>query len=62
MYKRQVKYVTKEMSGETQLNVQATLGSYSQRDLKVTGQIPLIEDTVYLGVGYANLNRDGFGE
>lgn len=57
-----VKYVTKEMSGETQLNVQATLGSYSQRDLKVTGQIPLIEDTVYLGVGYANLNRDGFGE
>ena len=57
-----VKYVTKEMSGETELNVEATLGSYSQRDVKVTGQIPLIEDTVYLGVGYANLNRDGFGE
>eukprot|EP01093_Parvamoeba_rugata_P004504 TRINITY_DN161_c0_g1_i3.p2 TRINITY_DN161_c0_g1~~TRINITY_DN161_c0_g1_i3.p2 ORF type:complete len:753 (-),score=196.40 TRINITY_DN161_c0_g1_i3:29-2287(-) len=57
-----VKYVTKEMTGDTHLNVQATVGSYSQRDLKITGQIPLIEDKVYLGVGYANLNRDGFGE
>ncbi len=57
-----VKYVTKEMTGDTQMNVEATVGSYSQRDIKVTGQIPLIEDTVYLGVGYANLNRDGFGE
>ncbi len=48
-----VKYVTKEMTGDTQMNVEATLGSYSQRDIKITGQIPLIEDTVYLGVGYA---------
>ena len=57
-----VKYVTKEMTGDTQMNVEATVGSYNQRDIKLTGQIPLIEDTVYLGVGYANLNRDGFGE
>ncbi len=57
-----VKYVTQEMTGEMQMNLEATLGSYSQRDVKLTGQFPLIEDTVYLGVGYANLNRDGFGE
>ena len=57
-----VKYVTKEMSGDTQMNVEATVGSYNQRDIRVTGQIPVVEDTVYLGVGYANLNRDGFGE
>lgn len=57
-----VKYVTKEMSGDPQLNVEATVGSYNQRDVKVTGQYPIVEDTVYLGVGYANLNRDGFGE
>lgn len=56
-----VKYVTKEMSGDTEFTAQATFGSYSQRDIKVTGQIPIIEDTLYLGVGYANLNRDGFG-
>ena len=57
-----VKYVTKEMSGDAQFNVEATVGSYSQRDVRFTGQVPLIDDKVYLGVGYANLNRDGFGE
>lgn len=57
-----IKYVTKEMSGDGTLHVQGTLGSYSQRDIKVTGQMPLIEDKVYLGFGFADLNRDGFGE
>ncbi|MEJ6475662.1 TonB-dependent receptor [Pseudoalteromonas piscicida] len=57
-----VKYVTKPMSGDTRVTAQATVGSYNQRDLKLTGQIPLVEDKLYLGFGYANLNRDGFGE
>jgi iron complex outermembrane recepter protein len=57
-----IKYVTKPMSGEAELNVQGTVGSYSQQDLKVTGQYPLVEDKFYIGFGYANLNRDGFGE
>lgn len=57
-----VKYVTKEMTGEPQFNAEVTLGNYSRRDMKLTGQMPLIEDKVYLGVGYANLNRDGYGE
>ncbi len=57
-----VKYVTKEMSGDPQFSAQATVGSYNQRDVKVTGQIPIMDDVVYLGFGYANLNRDGFGE
>lgn len=56
-----IKYVTKEMSGDASLNIQGTVGSYNQRDLKVTGQLPLGE-RVYVGFGYANLNRDGFGE
>ncbi|MEC8327566.1 MAG: TonB-dependent receptor [Pseudomonadota bacterium] len=57
-----IKYVTKEMSGDPTLNVSASVGSYNQRDIKLTGQYPLIQDTLYVGVGYANLNRDGFGE
>lgn len=56
-----VKYVTKEMSGGTEFNAQATIGSYSQRDVKVTGQLPLIEDKLFLGFGYGDLNRDGYG-
>lgn len=57
-----VKYVTKEMSGDAEFDIQGTLGSYNQKDLKMTGQMPLVENTLYLGFGYANLNRDGFGE
>ena len=57
-----VKYVTKEMTGDTTFDIRGTVGSYSQRDLKVTAQMPLIEDKLYVGFGYANLNRDGFGE
>ncbi|ALS98318.1 TonB-dependent receptor [Lacimicrobium alkaliphilum] len=57
-----VKYVTKKMTGATELSVKGTVGTYSQKDLKIAGQIPLIEDTLFLGVSYANLNRDGFGE
>lgn len=57
-----VKYVTKPMSGDTELNIEGTVGSYSQKDLKVTGQIPLIDDKLFIGFGHAELNRDGFGE
>ncbi|WP_019675291.1 TonB-dependent receptor [Arsukibacterium perlucidum] len=56
-----LKYVTREMTGDTEFSVSGTVGSYNQRDVKVTGQIPLIANTLYLGVGYANLQRDGYG-
>ena len=45
-----------------ELNIEGTIGSYSQKDLKITGQIPLIEDKLYLGFGHAELSRDGYGE
>jgi iron complex outermembrane receptor protein len=57
-----IKYVTKEMTGGTEFNAQATVGSYSQRDLKLTGQLPVIDDKLYVGFGFADLNRDGFGK
>lgn len=57
-----IKYVTKEMSGDTEFNIEGTLGSYNQQDIKVTGQIPVIDDKLYIGFGHADLSRDGFGE
>ncbi|MEP2651656.1 MAG: TonB-dependent receptor, partial [Paraglaciecola sp.] len=57
-----IKYVTKQMSGDTAFNLSGTLGSYAQRDIKITGQLPVIEDKLYIGVGYADLSRDGFGK
>ncbi|MDB2373428.1 TonB-dependent receptor [Psychrosphaera haliotis] len=57
-----VKYVSKPMSGDTEFNIEGAFGSYSQTDLKVTGQIPLIDDKLYLGFGHGMFKRDGFGE
>lgn len=57
-----IKYVTKEMSGDTEFNIEGTIGSYNQTDVKVTGQLPLIDDKLYVGFGHAQLARDGFGE
>lgn len=57
-----VKYVTKQMTGDTEFAISGTVGSFNQRDVKVTGQLPLIQDRLYLGLGYANLQRDGYGE
>ena len=50
------------MSGDATLNIQGTVGSYSQKDLKITGQLPLIDEKLYVGFGFATLNRDGYGE
>ena len=57
-----VKYVTKRMSGDANAQVDMTLGSYSQADVKITAEVPLVQDKLYLGLGYADLERDGFGE
>lgn len=57
-----VKYVTKEMSGDTEFDANVTIGSYSQADVKLTGQIPVVADKLYIGYGFASLQRDGFGE
>ena len=55
-----IKYVTNPMSGDAEFNVQTAVGSFQQRDLRVTGQYPLA-DNFYVGFGFADLSRDGFG-
>lgn len=57
-----IKYVTKKMTGDAELNLSATIGDYARKDFKVSGQLPLIDDKLYLGFAAASLNRDGFGE
>ncbi|SET21345.1 TonB-dependent receptor [Thalassotalea agarivorans] len=57
-----IKYVTKKMSGDFELDLDATVGDYARRDFKVATQIPVIDDKLYIGAAVAKLNRDGFGE
>lgn len=57
-----VKYVTRKMSGDAELSLNATVGSYAQRDFKVAGQYPLVDDKLYFGFAVASLSRDGYGD
>ncbi|WP_160152124.1 TonB-dependent receptor [Microbulbifer sp. ALW1] len=56
-----VKYVTKKMTGDTELKIGGGLGSYNQRDLKIAGSTA-ISDTVNIGGAIASFQRDGYGE
>jgi len=56
-----IKYVTRRMSGEAELGLKATVGSYNQADIVATGQLPVVSDTLYIGATVASFNRDGYG-
>ncbi len=55
-----VKYVTKALSGDNEFAVRGTVGSYGQKDLKLSGQTA-ITDKLFIGAAGAAYNRDGFG-
>ncbi|MBU1437163.1 MAG: TonB-dependent receptor, partial [Gammaproteobacteria bacterium] len=55
-----VKYVTKALSGDNEFAVRGTVGSYGQKDVKLSGQTA-ITDKLFIGAAGAVYNRDGFG-
>ncbi len=57
-----VKYVTKALPNEAFTKVKAFTGSYGQKDLIVSGAIPLLDSSLKLGVSAGYLNREGFGK
>ncbi len=56
-----VKYVTKRMSGEAQGKVKASVGMFSQQDLVLSGQLPIVSDTLFVGATIASFQRNGYG-
>jgi iron complex outermembrane receptor protein len=57
-----IKYVTRDIATEPTFNVSATGGSYNQREIKVGGSMPVVDEHIYLGAAVAYLRRDGYGE
>ncbi len=55
-----VKYVTKALSGDNEFAVRGTLGSYGQKDFKLSGQTA-VTDKLFVGAAGAVYKRDGFG-
>jgi len=55
-----VKYVTKRLGDEPTVSIAGSVGNFSQRDLIVSGELP-INNTLAFGGAVATFNRDGFG-
>ncbi|MEP7261093.1 MAG: TonB-dependent receptor [Usitatibacter sp.] len=55
-----IKYVTRKLSYNPELNVKATLGSFGEKDVVVKGSTP-VTDMLRIGATVASFNRDGFG-
>lgn len=56
-----IKYVTRRLATEPSLRTKATLGNYGQRDITLSGSLPL-SDAFRVGAAIASLNRDGYGK
>jgi iron complex outermembrane receptor protein len=56
-----VKYVTKRLPRDPSLRVRATIGTYDQADLVVSGSAPITDD-FRIGASLARLSRGGFGD
>ena len=55
-----VKYVTRRLSHTPSASIRGSLGSFSQRDLVVSGEVPAGE-TFAIGGSIASFNRNGYG-
>ncbi|MGZ5081574.1 MAG: TonB-dependent receptor, partial [Usitatibacter sp.] len=55
-----IKYVTRKLSAEPELNIRATLGNFGEKDLVLKGNLP-VTDTFRIGATIASFNHDGYG-
>jgi iron complex outermembrane receptor protein len=56
-----VKYITKRLGDEPSLNVRGQVGTFNQRDIIATAELP-VSDILRVGASVAKFDRDGFGE
>ena len=54
-----IKIYSKRFTNDTEGNVSLTLGSYDQRNVKAEFRTPIIDDVLFLGLGYASIKNDG---
>ncbi len=57
-----LKYITRKMSGDASAKIKLAVGTENQRDIMLSGQLPVIEDQLFIGAAIAKMDRDGFGD
>jgi iron complex outermembrane receptor protein len=55
-----VKYVTRKLSPEAELNIKGTIGTYDERDVVVRANLP-ITDMIRIGASFGTFNHEGYG-
>ncbi|MEE4208611.1 MAG: TonB-dependent receptor [Parvularcula sp.] len=55
-----VKYITKRLGDEPSLNLRGQVGTFNQRDVIATAELP-VSDMLRVGASVASFKRDGFG-
>jgi len=55
-----INIVSAKPGEEFALQADATIGSFNRRDLRMTADIPLIEDKLYSSLSFSSKNRDGY--
>ena len=56
-----IKYVTRDIVGPPSLKASVTGGTYGERDVKLSGSMPLVADHLYAGLAVADVHHDGYG-
>ncbi len=56
-----IKYITRTMEGEATARLKLGYGDYGQQEVTASGQLPLIENTLYIGGAVSKMERDGYG-
>ncbi len=57
-----LKYITRKMTGDASAKIKVAVGSYNQREIMLSGQLPVIEDQLFIGAALAKMDRDGYGD
>ncbi len=57
-----VKYVTKKLPAEPEMNIRLAYGTYDQKDAVISISTPIGDSGFRIGGALAGLNRDGFGK
>ncbi|MCB1676701.1 MAG: TonB-dependent receptor [Halioglobus sp.] len=56
-----IKYITRPITGDAVGRAKINVGAYGQREITLSGHLPLIENTLYAGAVVSKLERDGYG-
>ncbi len=57
-----IKYITRKMTGESTVKTTLAFGTDGQQEATITGQLPVIEDKLYIGAAVSKMERDGYGK